>query len=161
MPIRDRIFDALAQGADALSYQRLMAWPKLVASIARGEIGEAHVKNFFRQAHRNMNHGRASFDAFKVFIGLLNAQLDECYAPPELSLELGECTKNAITVTVSIGRKGTVTCGAAARGAPPLAAATLAARALGAPGGMLACACLLYTSPSPRDGLLSRMPSSA
>ena len=25
----------------------------------------------------------------------------------------------------------------------------------------MACACLLYTSPSPRDGLLSRMPSSA
>ena len=25
----------------------------------------------------------------------------------------------------------------------------------------LACNCLLYTSPSPRDGLLSRMPSSA
>ena len=25
----------------------------------------------------------------------------------------------------------------------------------------LACGCLLYTSPSPRDGLLSRMPSSA
>ena len=25
----------------------------------------------------------------------------------------------------------------------------------------LACTCLLYTSPSPRDGLLSRMPSSA
>ena len=25
----------------------------------------------------------------------------------------------------------------------------------------LAIACLLYTSPSPRDGLLSRMPSSA
>ena len=25
----------------------------------------------------------------------------------------------------------------------------------------LHCACLLYTSPSPRDGLLSRMPSSA
>ena len=24
-----------------------------------------------------------------------------------------------------------------------------------------ACSCLLYTSPSPRDGLLSRMPSSA
>ena len=24
-----------------------------------------------------------------------------------------------------------------------------------------ACACLLYTSPSPRDGLLSRMPSAA
>ena len=24
-----------------------------------------------------------------------------------------------------------------------------------------ACVCLLYTSPSPRDGLLSRMPSSA
>ena len=24
-----------------------------------------------------------------------------------------------------------------------------------------ACTCLLYTSPSPRDGLLSRMPSSA
>ena len=24
-----------------------------------------------------------------------------------------------------------------------------------------ACGCLLYTSPSPRDGLLSRMPSSA
>ena len=28
-------------------------------------------------------------------------------------------------------------------------------------GGGMACACLLYTSPSPRDGLLSRMPSSA
>ena len=27
--------------------------------------------------------------------------------------------------------------------------------------GMSAKACLLYTSPSPRDGLLSRMPSSA
>ena len=27
--------------------------------------------------------------------------------------------------------------------------------------GMLCSACLLYTSPSPRDGLLSRMPSSA
>ena len=26
---------------------------------------------------------------------------------------------------------------------------------------LLSCACLLYTSPSPRDGLLSRMPSSA
>ena len=26
---------------------------------------------------------------------------------------------------------------------------------------ILACNCLLYTSPSPRDGLLSRMPSSA
>ena len=26
---------------------------------------------------------------------------------------------------------------------------------------MLLCDCLLYTSPSPRDGLLSRMPSSA
>ena len=26
---------------------------------------------------------------------------------------------------------------------------------------VLACTCLLYTSPSPRDGLLSRMPSSA
>ena len=30
-----------------------------------------------------------------------------------------------------------------------------------APGGTLVLACLLYTSPSPRDGLLSRMPSSA
>ena len=28
-------------------------------------------------------------------------------------------------------------------------------------GGSFAIACLLYTSPSPRDGLLSRMPSSA
>ena len=27
--------------------------------------------------------------------------------------------------------------------------------------GPLICGCLLYTSPSPRDGLLSRMPSSA
>ena len=27
--------------------------------------------------------------------------------------------------------------------------------------GLEACSCLLYTSPSPRDGLLSRMPSSA
>ena len=26
---------------------------------------------------------------------------------------------------------------------------------------LLRCICLLYTSPSPRDGLLSRMPSSA
>ena len=29
------------------------------------------------------------------------------------------------------------------------------------PGDVLRYACLLYTSPSPRDGLLSRMPSSA
>ena len=28
-------------------------------------------------------------------------------------------------------------------------------------GGMMDMSCLLYTSPSPRDGLLSRMPSSA
>ena len=28
-------------------------------------------------------------------------------------------------------------------------------------GGGFQCTCLLYTSPSPRDGLLSRMPSSA
>ena len=28
-------------------------------------------------------------------------------------------------------------------------------------GATVYCACLLYTSPSPRDGLLSRMPSSA
>ena len=28
-------------------------------------------------------------------------------------------------------------------------------------GERVACTCLLYTSPSPRDGLLSRMPSSA
>ena len=28
-------------------------------------------------------------------------------------------------------------------------------------GGFGGCGCLLYTSPSPRDGLLSRMPSSA
>ena len=28
-------------------------------------------------------------------------------------------------------------------------------------GAMVASTCLLYTSPSPRDGLLSRMPSSA
>ena len=33
--------------------------------------------------------------------------------------------------------------------------------ALEALAGELACDCLLYTSPSPRDGLLSRMPSSA
>ena len=29
------------------------------------------------------------------------------------------------------------------------------------PNGEYYCICLLYTSPSPRDGLLSRMPSSA
>ena len=29
------------------------------------------------------------------------------------------------------------------------------------PDGAISCGCLLYTSPSPRDGLLSRMPSSA
>ena len=36
-------------------------------------------------------------------------------------------------------------------------------QALGLPTGsvMVPGACLLYTSPSPRDGLLSRMPSSA
>ena len=28
-------------------------------------------------------------------------------------------------------------------------------------GSFMGCICLLYTSPSPRDGLLSRMPSSA
>ena len=32
---------------------------------------------------------------------------------------------------------------------------------LGTPGGEKEMSCLLYTSPSPRDGLLSRMPSSA
>ena len=32
---------------------------------------------------------------------------------------------------------------------------------LGAPALILPIICLLYTSPSPRDGLLSRMPSSA
>ena len=70
--------------------------PGLVAET-RGEIGEAHVKNFFRQAHRNQNHGRANFEAFKVFLGLFNGQLEECYAPPELSLELGECTKALVS----------------------------------------------------------------
>ena len=33
--------------------------------------------------------------------------------------------------------------------------------AAGGQGGLLDVVCLLYTSPSPRDGLLSRMPSSA
>ena len=42
----------------------------------------------------------------------------------------------------------------------------LGANILAAPGGQpilqtIGTACLLYTSPSPRDGLLSRMPSSA
>ena len=35
------------------------------------------------------------------------------------------------------------------------------ARACNKPGVVLVTSCLLYTSPSPRDGLLSRMPSSA
>ena len=42
--------------------------------------------------------------------------------------------------------------------------AVLKRGATGAPLAMTACqllGCLLYTSPSPRDGLLSRMPSSA
>ena len=39
--------------------------------------------------------------------------------------------------------------------------AELLAGALGAPVNVKATRCLLYTSPSPRDGLLSRMPSSA
>ena len=38
---------------------------------------------------------------------------------------------------------------------------TLGARAEPVQAGLGAGACLLYTSPSPRDGLLSRMPSSA
>ena len=45
------------------------------------------------------------------------------------------------------------------------AATTAAAAAVDCHGflkvGLLEAACLLYTSPSPRDGLLSRMPSSA
>ena len=42
-------------------------------------------------------------------------------------------------------------------------AAKLAAQPVSLPGIQVAptTACLLYTSPSPRDGLLSRMPSSA
>ena len=39
--------------------------------------------------------------------------------------------------------------------------AALIARTIIFPVGVLSDACLLYTSPSPRDGLLSRMPSSA
>ena len=40
-------------------------------------------------------------------------------------------------------------------------AGSLAANALVVGGGARSYCCLLYTSPSPRDGLLSRMPSSA
>ena len=39
--------------------------------------------------------------------------------------------------------------------------AALLGRMIIFPAGVLAESCLLYTSPSPRDGLLSRMPSSA
>ena len=53
-------------------------------------------------------------------------------------------------------------------GVTPMAAAAPAAAGGAAPAEdkddftiMLVSACLLYTSPSPRDGLLSRMPSSA
>ena len=47
-------------------------------------------------------------------------------------------------------------------GASGIGAATVAAFAeQGAKVGFLDRDCLLYTSPSPRDGLLSRMPSSA
>ena len=48
----------------------------------------------------------------------------------------------------------------------PLVVVFAAAGILSEPGSQLSCVdaakgCLLYTSPSPRDGLLSRMPSSA
>ena len=57
--------------------------------------------------------------------------------------------------------KGTAgaTCSAASCHASPVAASLVTTPAWGTTGN--GCACLLYTSPSPRDGLLSRMPSSA
>ena len=44
---------------------------------------------------------------------------------------------------------------------PPGTGKTTLARILGEEAEQRFVACLLYTSPSPRDGLLSRMPSSA
>src|SRR5665647_972487 len=47
------------------------------------------------------------------------------------------------------------------RGDKPIRARTKPATARPLEGTTRVCCCLLYTSPSPRDGLLSRMPSSA
>ena len=103
------------------------------------------------------------------------------------TLTLNATSAGAINVTGVIGNGGggiTVNSGAASAGIVTLSGnntysgtttltsgilrATTSANALGAGalslgGGQLQLAntCLLYTSPSPRDGLLSRMPSSA
>ena len=84
------------------------------------------------------------------------------------------CTKNisqSLILAETIRRTGRVfQAGTQRRNLPHFAFACALARTgkLGAmkkvfahPAGMQAMICLLYTSPSPRDGLLSRMPSSA
>lgn len=71
------IFNELAAGAEALSYQRLIKWDRLESSMRRGEVAETLIKNLFRQAHRNMNHGRATFSAFLTFVDELDAHLVE------------------------------------------------------------------------------------
>ena len=45
--------------------------------------------------------------------------------------------------------------------AGPVLSTALSSAGMGATTASIVSACLLYTSPSPRDGLLSRMPSSA
>ena len=69
------------------------------------------------------------------------------------------------TMTLATGRRGALIGGAALAAAARAALARAAAADADpsfsrAPSGLL-YNCLLYTSPSPRDGLLSRMPSSA
>ena len=60
----------------------------------------------------------------------------------------GDGSRNRAVRRAAIGR--VLTCDTPHRGA-----------SIEAPGEQQQIACLLYTSPSPRDGLLSRMPSSA
>ena len=93
----------------------------------------------------------ASFAASTIAIGWLNGAMRELVA-----------VVAGAAITAAAGRGGTGAAGlllvGITVGTPLVASAlltllfTLASRFL---------ACLLYTSPSPRDGLLSRMPSSA
>ena len=91
---------------------------------------------------------------------------DEEQAYEAVMAEVGEATGLVVVdqITSATARRLPVErIGAEARrrGIPLLVDAAHAPGLIAAPLDGLECDCLLYTSPSPRDGLLSRMPSSA